>query len=88
MRLCCVRAQQPTGEVMDAYVVQVYRREPEAQALTGRVEHVTSGRSFASAEELWEFLISVPKARGSGKRKEEAERKRSTKPNRLRREAR
>jgi hypothetical protein len=53
---------------MDAYIVQVYRRDPEARALTGRVEYITngSGRSFVSAEELWEFLLSVPKVAASG----------------------
>jgi len=75
---------------MDAYIVQVYRRDPEARALNGRVEHVTNGssRSFVSAEELWEFLLSVPKVGALERRKGGVERKQSIKPNRSRRGAR
>jgi hypothetical protein len=52
---------EKAGLVMDAYIVQIYRRDATTQSLHGRVEHVSKGvsRSFASPQELWEFFLQT-----------------------------
>jgi hypothetical protein len=52
---------------VEIYIVQVYRRDVAAAALTGRVEYAGTGDSlrFGSSDELWEFMLRVPEARAA-----------------------
>jgi hypothetical protein len=55
---------------MDAYIVEVYRRDPDDRSVHGRIEHVSSGnrQSFASPQELWTFLLQTGNGRPSDSR--------------------
>jgi hypothetical protein len=73
------QALKPAGNLVDTYIVQIYRRDAGAKALTGRIEHVGNGTalSLSSAEGLWKFLLRVPDGGGARKRTRVARRSRT-----------